>query len=539
MVAPQPQAALDPLEGRTLGRYRLVQRLAQGGMATVYLARQEGPGGFERPVAIKVVHAHLAREPRFATMFLDEARLTGRLHHPNVCAVVDFGEDGTQLYLAMEYLHGETFASVIRRGARAGGMLPPAIVARILADAARGLHAAHELRDAEGHPLEIVHRDVSPQNLIVLYDGHTKLTDFGIARARGRLTDTTTGELKGKISFMSPEQLQSAPIDRRTDVWALGVVAWEALCGRRLFRADSEGATALNVIASEIARPSSIAPDVPEALDAIVLRALERDVSRRTATAAQLADELEEYLYARGRPLGAPEIASWMEAHFEDRIRKRAGALQGRRSTMPLDRLSSESLEEAKTTPHDAPPVIEATLAQDASEVRPTGFVTTWWRRSRWRVALALIAIGALMGVSIALILPPRESPAPARALAAEPRPTSVPPPMPSAPPPASGEALPSAPIDEAPSETPARRAPRERARDTAPRASGRINLLAIPQAEVFLRGRSLGRTPLVERELPAGAHSLELREVGGTRRERVRVEIRPGERTDRSVRFE
>ncbi|AKF03034.1 Serine/threonine protein kinase PrkC, regulator of stationary phase [Sandaracinus amylolyticus] len=524
-----------------LGRYRLVQRLAQGGMATVYLARQEGPGGFERPVAIKVVHAHLAREPRFATMFLDEARLTGRLHHPNVCAVVDFGEDAAQLYLAMEYLHGETFASVIRRGARDGGALPPAIVARILADAARGLHAAHELRDAEGHPLEIVHRDVSPQNLIVLYDGHTKLTDFGIARARGRLTDTTTGELKGKISFMSPEQLQSAPIDRRTDVWALGVVAWEALCGRRLFRADSEGATALNVIAQEIARPSSVAPDVPEALDAIVLRALERDVSRRTPTAAQLADELEEYLYARGRPLGAPEIASWMEAHFEDRIRKRAGALQGRRSAMPLDRLSAESLDrasddDAKTTPHDAAPPIEPTVAQEASEVRLTGFVTTWWRRSRWRVALALIAIGAVMGVSIALVLPPRESPAPPRTIPAEARPASVPPPMPSTPPPAP----PSTPIVAAPTEeTPPRRATRERARDTAPRATGRINLLAIPQAEVFLRGRSLGRTPLVERELPAGAHTLELREVGGARRERVRVEIRPGERTDRSVRFE
>jgi serine/threonine protein kinase len=656
----------DPLQGRMLGRYRLMQRLAQGGMATVYLARQEGPGGFDRPVAIKVVHSHLARERRFASMFLDEARLTGRLHHPNVCSVIEFGDQGGQLYLVMEYLHGETFQSALKRGWNGGRVLPPETVARILCDAARGLHAAHELTDAQGRPFELVHRDISPQNLIVLYDGHTKLTDFGIARARGRLTDTTVGELKGKISFMSPEQLQGGVIDRRTDIWALGVVAWEALSGRRLFRTENEGATAINVISAAIPPPSAIVRDVPEALGAIVMRALERDVDARTPTAAALADQLEEYLYSRGRPHGAREVSAWMGEHFADRLATRAAMLAAK----PGDPVSQDAIEaiepsggsfhdpqgpvaqseenEAKTTafePSTPPPGDEASAVRStplgsapaeihgsaSSAARTSGRIpvttaaaTPVRRRRRTAIARVLGVVAVVCGVfSVALVIaddfvrrsaaeriavtaidaeataaqptaaqPTAAQPTAAQPTAAQPtasptaaqptterasgpaprtaspsasvsgpaaesRPDVAPPASGSDPAPGSGSGpaaasaadpatAPASGASSSPRPRLARAAPPRPARPRVaaaiarePAGSGMLNLLAIPAAEVFVRGRSIGRTPLIQRELPAGDHVLELREIDGTRRERVQVEIRTGERTDRSVRFQ
>lgn len=602
------EAALaDPLLGRKLGRHRLERRLAQGGMATVYLAKQEGPGGFDRAVAIKVVHAHLAREQRFSTMFLDEAQLTGKLHHPNICGVIEFGEQDGLLYLVMEYLHGETLSAVVRRGWRDGGALPPPLVARIVCDAARGLHAAHELRDEQGQPLELVHRDVSPQNVMVLYDGHTKLTDFGIARARGRLTHTATGEVKGKISFMSPEQLQSGLVDRRTDVWALGVVTWEALTGRRLFRGDNEGATALNVVNAAIPPPSSVVSDIPPALDRVVTRALSRDLSTRTSSAAELADELEAYLYGRGRPLGATEVAAWMDAHFAERQRARRAAFEAPRepaaalspsgTSLPLAELKTQVLEDLEVeAPVPEPPT------EEQSAVRTTGITPERRAGRRRRASAWLGGVFGLMAVaSLALILSwtdagepapsttlpstagpqavthaavPRPGPPSAEAPAnttsdtpADDDPTAQPNPRPSteadtgpsnAQPTSGQPASPPPPTDArataersnpqigrpaSPRPTGARTSPRPAPATASPPTTappGQLNLLAIPQAEVFLRGRSLGRTPLVSRELPAGRHTLELREVSGARRTlRVPVVIEPDQRTNRSVRFE
>jgi len=188
-------------------------------MASVYLAQFNAAQGFERWVAVKVVHPHLAKDPRFIRMLLDEARITARVQHPNVCSVVDFGKDDGTCYLVMEYLHGESVATVIRR-ARKGAGLPWQLACRIMAEACRGLHAAHELRDHDGKALGIVHRDISPQNLFVLYDGVTKVLDFGVAQARNRLEKTKTGEVKGKLAYMAPEQLLGQTLDRRADIFA-------------------------------------------------------------------------------------------------------------------------------------------------------------------------------------------------------------------------------------------------------------------------------------------------------------------------------
>src|SRR5688500_2262135 len=230
----------ERVEGeRQFGRYRLCFELASGGMGTVYLARAEGPSGFEKLVALKRIHEHLAKDPRFVAMFLDEARLAARIHHPNVCSVIDFGTVEDSYYLTMPFVEGESFHRLLRSLAKRGD--PGAsrsfwyIAARIVAEACEGLHAAHELRDDVGEPLEVVHRDVSPQNLLIGYYGGVRVLDFGVASARHRLYSTATGEVKGKFAYIAPEQIEGQPVDRRADVWSLGVVLYECIALRRLF----------------------------------------------------------------------------------------------------------------------------------------------------------------------------------------------------------------------------------------------------------------------------------------------------------------
>jgi serine/threonine-protein kinase len=318
-------AASQGLEGRALGRYRLRYRLAEGGMAAVYLAQLAGDRGFERWVAIKVVHPQHSEDRRFVDMLFDEARTSARIHHPNVCAVLDYGEQDGLVYLVMEYLEGESLSSVLRRAWGSPKGAPRWLISRIIADAARGLHAAHELTDTAGKSYGIVHRDVSPQNLLVLYDGLTRVVDFGIARARGRLVATRAGEVKGKISYLAPEQLLGGEVDRRADVWSLGVVLWEATLGKRLFRGENAAQTAHNVVDGPIAKPTKEEPGYPPELESIVMSALARDKGSRTSTTAELADALESFLYRGGRPAGTAQVSRYMKKHFDDRLAVRRG----------------------------------------------------------------------------------------------------------------------------------------------------------------------------------------------------------------------
>lgn len=325
-----------------LGRYRLCSELASGGMATVFLASAGSSNAFSRLVALKRIHAHLAKDPDFIEMFLDEARVASRISHPNVCAVFDFGQLDGSYFIAMEYLMGETFFAVSKRLNRNLGPNWFCYVAEIFAQAGEGLHAAHELRDDEGTSLDVVHRDVSPQNLFLTYAGCTKVVDFGIARCAGRSShQTQPGTIKGKFAYIAPEQIRCQQVDRRCDVWALGVTLWEMLTGRRLFRGANDLETLQAVLSAPIAPPSTIRGEVPLGLDAIVLRALERDVEARYQTAHELSRALREFIVAHGLLLDHHDVQAWVGGLFEDRQREKQALVAAARETSTIRALES------------------------------------------------------------------------------------------------------------------------------------------------------------------------------------------------------
>jgi eukaryotic-like serine/threonine-protein kinase len=287
-----PEVKLGP-------RYRVVDEIAAGGMGSVVLALRTGPHG-ATPVAIKKLHAHLVDNAEVVTSFVDEARIASRIDHPNVVPVHDIEMIGNELMIVMDYVEGIALRELLR--ARTGG-LPIPVVRRVLVDALDGLHAAHELTDEVGRPLDVVHRDVSPHNLLVGSNGFTRVTDFGIAMATGRIASTKPdGAVKGKLQYLSPEQVFREPIDRRTDVFAAGVVLWEALVGRKLFDAGTEGETLAMIIREPIAPPSTHRFELPLDLDESCLRALEREPARRFASAWDLARAIED-----GGPLATRE----------------------------------------------------------------------------------------------------------------------------------------------------------------------------------------------------------------------------------------
>lgn len=290
------------------GDYFLTRRIAMGGMAELYRARKIGPAGFEKLVAVKRLLPHLAADPEFREMFLNEARLASLLTHQNIVQVYDLGrmsEDealppghqGTY-FIAMEYVSGRSLAEVMKRGQERNLTLPVELAARVALAAAAGLAYAHERRDEHDRPLELVHRDVSPQNILISYEGEVKLVDFGIAKALSHSATTRPGTLKGKFAYMSPEQARGDPVDRRSDLYSLGIVLWEMLTGERLYAGDTDAAILNQVLNQAINRPSGLRPEIPEDLEVICLRCLARDPDGRYADAQSLVRDLEAFLYS-------------------------------------------------------------------------------------------------------------------------------------------------------------------------------------------------------------------------------------------------
>ena len=385
-----------------VGRYQLCFELASGGMAKVFLARIEGVAGFEKLVALKLIHRHLADQEDFVEMFLDEARIASRITHPNVCTVFDFGRAGSDYYLAMEFLMGEPLSRVMRAAVAeddlVGSRRWTAILLRVMSDVCEGLHAAHELRNERGELLNVVHRDVSPHNLFVGYDGGVKIVDFGIASATDRLHTTQVGTVKGRHTYMAPEQALGRKLDRRADVWSVGVVLFESLAGKRLFKRSTEAATLSALVSDPIPRLSEVWPDVPPDVEAVIMKALSREPDERFATAREMGRALEHALMGLRQPAGKAEASELMEQLFAEQHARRQTMVEQAR-TMRAGAVAPLPTEESQSAVQAVRQVEEATAARPKRPSKALN-VTALLAGILGGVAITFFAAKALLGES-------------------------------------------------------------------------------------------------------------------------------------------
>ena len=297
-------------------RYKLLKLIATGGMGEVFLARSEGPHGFSKTLVVKRILSHLATDPQFVEMFLDEARLAALLTHPNIVQIYELGEEEGSWYLAMEYIHGRTLRAIRRELLRKRELLSSVFAARICSQALQGLHYAHTLTDEVGAPLHVVHRDVSPDNVLVGFNGQVKVVDFGIAKASNAISTTRSGTVKGKFSYMAPEQLMGQPLDGRTDVYAMGVVLFELLTGARPWSGPTEPALINSILHSPPPAPRERNPALPEAMNDLILRALQKDPAARFSSAEAMSLELERFIVQSGHQLTTSQVGTFLQELF-------------------------------------------------------------------------------------------------------------------------------------------------------------------------------------------------------------------------------
>jgi serine/threonine protein kinase len=311
-----------------LGKYELLQRIAVGGMAELFAARTVGQHGFEKIVALKRILASHADDEQFIRMLLAEARLAATLHHPNIAQVYDVGDVDGSYFFTMEYVFGQDLRQIVRAIQARKEWLTPDLILQIIIGTAAGLHYAHESEDGDGNPLGIVHRDVSPSNILVSFTGSVKLVDFGIARVSALQANTGLGALKGKVPYMSPEQCRGEPLDRRSDIFSLGIMLWELTMKRRLFTGDNDLVVAGKICNEDVPRPTTLIPGYPPALEAIVLKALARDRDQRYATAEELQLALEQYATDNKILLSSARLAAFMSDLFADLIKTTKASLR-------------------------------------------------------------------------------------------------------------------------------------------------------------------------------------------------------------------
>jgi eukaryotic-like serine/threonine-protein kinase len=351
-----PVASAAP--GRTVGRCELFAEIAHGGMATIHLGRWLGAGGFAKPVAVKALHSQYARDPEFVRMFMDEARVVAGIRHPNVMPTIDLVEEDGELFIVMDYIEGVTLSHLMRKAWESRERIPVAIVLRVVAGVLHGLHAAHEAKNARGEPMCVIHRDVSPENIMVGVDGYPRLIDFGIATALDRYSKTRDGELKGKLAYLAPEQVLGAPLSRRTDVFAASIVLWQALTGRKLFAARNVVEAAHKVLNMELLAPSAVSSRVPKALDRIVMRGLERDPAKRWPTAEHMAEAIE----AMGRLATYSEVGSWVRHAARERLAQNASAVEA------MSSVPSKADGEQLSRPLSVAPAERADLGEELAQ---------------------------------------------------------------------------------------------------------------------------------------------------------------------------
>ena len=340
---------------RRVGRCQLFGVLARGGVATVHLGRWLGSGGFRKMVAVKRLHPQFSGDPDFVAMFLDEARVVARIQHPNVVPVIDFVEEGDELFIVMDYVPGVTLGHLVSRLAARGRQVPTAVVKRLMCDVLHGLHAAHEASDEDGQRLGVIHRDVSPGNILVGIDGHARILDFGVARAAGRITQTQSGVVKGKLLYLAPEQLREGRLSRRTDVYGASVVMWQALTGRRLFDGRSPGDVALQILERRIPRPNELVSGVELALDEIVMRGLQRAPELRWRSADHMAEAIESV----GGLASHRTVAEWMRSVAEAELGWRAGMVRAVERS-PLESSRAAAMRAARRPSYERHPLLRS-----------------------------------------------------------------------------------------------------------------------------------------------------------------------------------
>ena len=359
--APAPGAGTggSPL---VVGRYAIYDAIAQGGMATVHLGRLVGAAGFLRTVAIKRLHPQFAADPEFASMLLDEARVAARIQHPNVVPTLDVVVADRELLLVMEYVRGESLSRLVRRARDRGERIPPRVAVSIISGALQGLHAAHEARDEKGKSLDLVHRDVSPQNIMVGVDGTARVLDFGIAKAEGRLHTTKEGEIKGKVLYMPREQLAAEKLTRATDIYSAGIVLFEVLTGVRMFAGEGEVAAITRIINNEVRMPSEIDPELG-VFNAVVRRATAASAEARHATAREFALELEAVM----APASIAQVSEWVQALAGDVLdqRERMVAEIERSTTRSKPPIATPGIEMPVIPPPSVPSQSGARLTAD------------------------------------------------------------------------------------------------------------------------------------------------------------------------------
>ncbi|MBO6938017.1 MAG: serine/threonine protein kinase [Deltaproteobacteria bacterium] len=431
---PSPASELQRnLAGRQLGRYEVLTQLASGGMAAVYVARAKGVAGFERLVAIKVLHPHLAYEEEFISMFLDEARLAARIRHPNVVPTLDISDtEGDGFFLVMEYIEGDHFGTLLGAAAKEGERLPTPIVSKVLIDALGGLAAAHELSDENGEPLKLVHRDISPHNVMVGVDGISRLTDFGVAKAEKRLTSTRAGQFKGKLAYMSPEQASSGFADQRSDLFSMGIMLWESLSGRRLFRGENNAATLTKILHEPIPAPSELWEDL-KPFDELLAKALHREPDERFQSADEFAAALEQVARANGGIASTRAVGKQVRARLADKLEaqrdrvkdsiRKLGRTDLSEAAIPIPRESSVSNVSLSGTRPLLPPDAQTLSATPSAMQLTPGTLPNEDKGRSMLPIFATLAVLLMAGAGIAVGLSLRGSDA------EEPAPAAAPPP--------------------------------------------------------------------------------------------------------------
>ncbi len=567
------------------GKYRLLAKLGHGGMAEVFLGVASGLGGFTKLLVVKRIHPQLMDEPEFLTMFLDEARLAARLSHPNVVHTLEVNqsEDGLP-FIAMEYLEGQSLDRVVRQARRDSVEVARSFGLGVVVRALEGLHYAHTLKDYDGTQLQVVHRDISPSNLFITYQGVTKVLDFGIAKATTQIAETRTGRIKGKISYMAPEQAKGQAVDARADVWSMGVVLWEMLAQRRLFKDENDLLVMNRVLNADIPEIREVSPDLPESLHEIVHKALTVDVNARFASAEEMRLAIEAAAAADPRVQidGQSVVAAQMDSLFagirarhDERIRRTLEAHISGRDSIP------------SMTP--SAPSVSGQRSREAWEKRTAVDVVSGSHAARARSRSNWMKVGVLLAVSCTVVIfglvarsllggePSNdeiatiEHPQPDVVAPLEERParrdtahdTEAPSAMPQTPAGSEHEGsaaqTPTPPtvatmsnevagavrrnthrrtpvmrqsteMDEpttAPAEDPD---PAPPPGDTSTAAQGQLSLVTAPWSEVYLGTRRLGTTPIMGVSLPEGAHVLTLRNPEEHIETRYTVHIRAGE---------